>query len=359
MACRAIVASQSPTISILRGPCAQHSVWSWAHGCFDPWHPEAMDALTLETTGFYGTGMTHERLGVVVGVGNHKGGVSKSSLATYLASALGERNLQTLIVDCDPSGGATHIFGIEGKSFAGTFELVVREAPDPMSIAVADGLPRNVSIIPGRTELAELKQYVSKFADLRSLLKRGLDAARRHYDVIILDTPPNAQDNLTVSAYLNADWFLLAAFADMLSIHGLNEGLADIADARRNGNPNLEVLGIVVNAVDARTKTWHEVNQLVHMNFPGRAFSTVVSRAQAVSDATKVGKTLFQIPKFRRHTVVSQYRQIAAEIHARITNREAFLQGGADAIPKLEPLGANAARPETDAADEGAMAVNG
>ena len=303
--------------------------------------------------------MTHGKLGVVIGVGNHKGGVSKSSSATYLASALGERKLKVLIVDCDPSGGATHIFGLDGKSFAGTFELVVREAPDPVSIAVSDGLPRNVSIIPGRTELAELKQYVSKFADLRSLLRRGLDAARKHYDVIVLDTPPNAQDLLTVSAYLNADWFLLAAFADMLSIHGLNEGLADIADARRNGNPDLEVLGIVVNAVDARTKTWHEVNQLIQVNFPGRAFSTVISRAQAVSDATKVGKTLFQIPKFRRHTVVMQYRQIAAEIHARITNREAFLKGGADAIPRLEALGTLAPAPETGTAGEATdVAVN-
>jgi hypothetical protein len=134
------------------------------------------------------------------------------------------------------------------------------------------------------------------------------------------------------------------------------EGVADIADARRNDNPHLEVLGVVVNAVDARTKTWHEVNQLIHINFPGRAFSTVISRAQAVSDATKVGKTLFQIPKFRRHPVVIQYRQLAAEVHARITNREAFLQGGFDAIPRLVALGPPDAVPES--ANEAAVAAN-
>jgi hypothetical protein len=101
------------------------------------------------------------------------------------------------------------------------------------------------------------------------------------------------------------------------------------------------------------------VNQLIQVNFPGRAFSTVISRAQAVSDATKVGKTLFQIPKFRRHPVVMQYRQIAAEIHARITNREAFLKGGVEAIPKLEALGAHDAAPGTGTADEAAdVAVN-
>ena len=172
-----------------------------------------------------------------------------------------------------------------------------------------------MSIIPGRTELAELKQYVSKFVDLRSLLKRGLDAARKHYDVIVLDTPPNAQDLLTVSAYLNADWFLLAAFADMLSIHGLNEGLADIADARRNGNPNLEVLGIVVNAVDARTKTWHEVNQLIQVNFPdGVRYRDFARRRSA---ATKVGRrsSSSQVPAPHRGYAVSPDRRRDPRAH--------------------------------------------
>jgi chromosome partitioning protein len=286
---------------------------------------------------------TAQRLGVVIGCGNHKGGVSKSSSCTYLAAALGERKLRILIVDCDPSGGATRIYGIDGKSFAGTFEFVVRDNPDPVALAVAEGLPKNVSIIPARTELSEVRNYVSKFLDVGSLLKRGLDEARQHYDVIFIDTPPNAQDLLTVSTYLNANWYLLAAFPDMLSIHGLNEALSDIADARRTRNPNLEVLGVVVNAVDARTKTWHEVNEVIAQSFPGRAFTTIISRAQAVSDATKIGKTLFQIPKFRRHAVVTQYRQLAAEVHARITNRDAFLQGGAEAIPKFEVIGAPAA----------------
>jgi chromosome partitioning protein len=279
--------------------------------------------------------------GIIIGCGNHKGGVSKSTSTTYIAAALGERGLKVLVVDCDPSAGATRIFGIDGKSYSGTYELVLREDPDPVTLAITEGLPRNVSIIPARTELSEVRNYISKFAQPAGLLRPGLTKARDHYDVIFIDTPPNAQDHLTISAYLNADWYLLAAFPDMLSIHGLNEALADIADARRMSNPGLEVLGVVVNAVDARTRTWEEVNALIVQSFPGRAFSTTISRAQAVSDATKVGKTLFQMPKFRRHPVLAQYRQLAAEIHARITNRDAFLAGGAEAIPRLKPFGSS------------------
>src|SRR6185369_5715029 len=117
---------------------------------------------------------------------------------------------------------------------------------------------------------------------------------------------------------------------------------------------------VVVNGVDARTRTWHEVNEVISRSFPGRAFSTIISRSQAVSDATKIGKTLFQIPKFKRHPVVVQYRQLAAEIHSRITNRDAFLAGGADAIPKLKPVGAPDSVVEPETTEELTdVAVNG
>src|SRR5438034_11458097 len=124
--------------------------------------------------------------GIVIGCGNHKGGVSKSTSATYIAAALGERGLKVLILDCDPSAGATRIFGVDGKSFSGTYELVLREDPDLLTLAVTEGLPRNVSVIPARTELSEVRNYVSKFEDAAGLLRRGLEKARALYDDILL-----------------------------------------------------------------------------------------------------------------------------------------------------------------------------
>src|SRR5262245_8339922 len=103
------------------------------------WNHGRMGTFTHGVMGAWGHMGELER-GVVIGVGNHKGGISKSSSTTYLASALGERGLRVLIIDCDPSGGATHIFGVDGKSFAGTFELVVDDRPDPVALAVSEGL---------------------------------------------------------------------------------------------------------------------------------------------------------------------------------------------------------------------------
>ena len=111
--------------------------------------------------------MNNTPLGIVIGCANHKGGVAKSTLSCNLAAGLGERRLRVLIVDCDSGAGATRIFGIDGKSFAGTFELVVGNDPDPVELAVRDGLPRNVEIIPARAELNEIRKYLSKFEDYK------------------------------------------------------------------------------------------------------------------------------------------------------------------------------------------------
>lgn len=288
-------------------------------------------------------GEKQTRLGVVIGCGNHKGGVAKSTLSCHLAAALGERALRVLIVDCDPGAGSTRIFGIDGKSFAGTFELVLGQDADPVELAVRDNMPTGVEIIPARSELNELRQYLSKFEDYKNILGRGIDRARNYYDVIICDTAPNAEDLLLVSTYLNAQWFLLSAFVDVLSMHGLNESLSDIADARAKRNPGLELLGVIVNAVDGRTKSWRQMSEIIAAHFPGREFSTVVSRTEAIPRAFEAHRTLFQIRKHRAHHVLTQYRAIAAEVHARIENRDAFIEGGRSAIPQYEP-----AVPETE-----------
>jgi cellulose biosynthesis protein BcsQ len=121
---------------------------------------------------------------------------------------------------------------VPAKVFSGTFELLTRADSDPVSLAVEEGMPKNVSVIPSRTELSEIETYVSKFMDTKDLFRVPLAKARLAYDLILIDTPPSARFPTTVSTYVAADWFLLSAFPHALAIYGLNEALADIADVR-------------------------------------------------------------------------------------------------------------------------------
>src|SRR5262244_3658607 len=108
-----------------------------------------------------GQGRPH---GIVIGIGNQKGGVGKSTNTVHIAAALGEKGYRVLVVDLDPSAGATKHLGIPPDGFAGTLELLTtRETPQ--TLAITDGMPKNVHLIAARNELAELDKLLSKFVD--------------------------------------------------------------------------------------------------------------------------------------------------------------------------------------------------
>jgi chromosome partitioning protein len=182
--------------------------------------------------------------GVVIAVGNQKGGVGKTTNTVHLAAALGQKGYECLIIDLDPAAGATKHLGVPENSFAGSLELLTTDETVE-SLVVTDKMPHGVHLIPSRTQLSELETVISKFIDRTKVLDRPLKLARERYDYIFLDTPPSAAAITTVAAYSMAEWFLLSAFLHPLSLAGLTEAFNDIADVRKHRNTNLEVLGVI------------------------------------------------------------------------------------------------------------------
>jgi chromosome partitioning protein len=268
--------------------------------------------------------MEDKKQGALIAVGNQKGGVGKTTTCVHLAAALGEKGYRSLILDLDPAAGATKHLGVPVQSYAGTLELLTTNET-PASLALTEGLPKGVHLIPSRTQLAELDTLLSKFMDRTRVLERPLLLARPHYDFIFLDTPPSAGATTTVAAYSSAEWFLLTAFPHPLSLGGLNEALKDIADVRKRRNPGLEVLGVVLCCVDTRTNLLYELQELVKTELPGRAFETLITQATALPVCSGRGRTLFESKRHSTHKVADQYRALAGEVEERVLNRDGFL----------------------------------
>jgi chromosome partitioning protein len=267
-----------------------------------------------------------EPRGIVIGIGNQKGGVGKSTNTVHIAAALGEKGYRVLVIDLDPSAGATKHLGILPNGFAGTLELLTTEET-PQTLALSEGMPDNVHLIAARAELAELEKLLSKYVDRTSILDRALRLARPDYDFVLLDTPPNPQAPTTIGTYSAADWFLLSVFPHPLSVGGLNEAFKDIIDVRARKNPRLEVLGVVLTSVDRRTNLWRDVLDVIMKAVPGRDFATMIPQAIEVAKAAGQGKTIFQTRNGAKHDVADQYRNLADEIAWRTLNRESFLAG--------------------------------
>lgn len=267
----------------------------------------------------------------VITVGNQKGGVGKTTNTVHIATALGEMGRKCLIWDLDMNHGATLHFGIPSESFLGTYEILMGdEKPEDLILTNEDEgieLPPNIDLIPARRNLENIDEALAardKFINKPDVLIEPIGHLRGRYDYIFLDTAPNATTP-TIAAYKAADWFILSALPETFAIAGLNDALADIDKARRRGNRNLRLLGVVVSCTDKRTTLSNQLTQYVEQIFgpDGRKsakFTTTISRAVVIPKAQKVGKTVFQTNT--THKVTEEYRQLAREIEARIEEFE-------------------------------------
>ncbi len=271
--------------------------------------------------------MNEKPLGIVIAIGNQKGGVGKTSNCVHLAAALGHRGYRCLVMDLDPAAGATKHLGIPVNSFAGTLELLTTEE-SIRNLAVVERMPEGVHLVPSRPQLSEINKLLSKFLDKTRVLEHAMAEARAHYDFVFLDTSPSAAFTTTVAAYSTAEWFLLSSFMHPLSVAALSEAFKDIADVRRHRNPILEVVGVVFTNVDRRaTRLRTQLETVVSKALPGRQFENSISQAVIVPEVSGAGKTLFQLPGFRSIPAAQQYLRLSVELEARTRNRDAFLAG--------------------------------
>lgn len=258
--------------------------------------------------------------GAVIAIGNQKGGVGKTTVTVNLAAALGDSGHKVLVIDLDPSGGATYHLGVDPYAYEGTVELLAGQG-SPADLAITEGMPTNVSLISARDELG------NKDSDRVTQLRAGVALARESYDFILLDTPPNPKSPNTFAAYAVADWFLFVTTPHALSVRGLTEALRDVGTVRQAVNPDLEVLGIVFNAVDTRSLALRDTKSFLkqHPNLRPFGRKGFIPWSVFPNRAAEHGITLFQSRKYRFKSVTLRFEQIAKEIAKRCHNRDQFL----------------------------------
>jgi chromosome partitioning protein len=85
------------------------------------------------------------------------------------------------------------------------------------------------------------------------MLRNGLRDLEGSKDVILIDCPPTL-GLLTVNALVASDFALLSTQSQYFSLQGVEQAMEVVELARESLNPDLELLGIVLNIANMRTK---------------------------------------------------------------------------------------------------------
>lgn len=262
-------------------------------------------------------------MAVTIAILSQKGGTGKTTLTRSLADGLARSGLDTLAIDSDPQGNLSEYFGVPAEAYPTLGEVLAGRETAMDSIHHA--------VIPANLGLAEAELMLAGKIGRELTLRSALREPKRHYDVILIDCPPTL-GLLTVNALVAADRAILSTEAEHFSEQGAEQAMEVIRLARENLNPDLELLGIMLNIADMRTRHARTTLDLLRKEFGDLVFDTVIRRSIAYPESARAGKPIYE---YQRRKALD-YARLTVEVLQRL-DLPGPLEKARGMVRELEP----------------------
>jgi chromosome partitioning protein len=231
---------------------------------------------------------------------NQKGGVGKTTSTVNLGAALAAAGERVLLIDLDPQGHLTDALDVEPAPKGATLRTAM--CAELLDEAAVRALPaqaaERLNVIPTNLDMALLEIDLMPMLGREFKLADVLEVLEDDYDVCLIDAPPSL-NILTGNALYAArkrdgrrGGVITPVQALDSSIKALDLLIAQIRSVKRGLRIDLDFLGLIVNAYDARRGSI-ATSTLDH--FSSLAWTSVLAVIGERADITKAwraGKTV-------------------------------------------------------------------
>lgn len=250
-------------------------------------------------------------LAVTLCLANFKGGVSKTTTTVTLAQALSLRGHKVLVIDLDPQGSTTTLFGVSPTlDVEDTMTAERLFASEEQSIEYAirstywpgiDLVPANPLLFNAEFSLPSQQKTVPRFEFWR-ILDRGLDQARETYDVILIDTAPMLS-YIVINALMAADGVVIPmppATVDFASSEHFWQLMYDLLSSLLSSSgqsKSFEFINVLLARVESDSSVTGIVKQWVNEAFGDKVLPVEIPKTAATATASAEFGTIYDMPR--------------------------------------------------------------
>jgi chromosome partitioning protein len=240
-----------------------------------------------------------------VAVLSQKGGTGKTTTVRTLADAFRHGGVRTLAIDLDPQGNLSDYFDLPPEVEPTIADVLSGRAK--AAEAIHDDL------IPANLSLAEAELMLGGKMGRELTLRRALAKLPAGYEMVLIDCPPSL-GLLTVNALVAADHALVTAEAQYFALQGVEQAMEVVELARESLNPELSLLGVLLNLADMRTVHSREALVSLKERFGEQVFDTVIRASIAYAESAERAKSILE----HRPDLGADYIALAGEVLGRL-----------------------------------------
>lgn len=304
------------------------------------------------------------REAVTICVSNFKGGCSKTTVAAAISQGFTLRKKSVLVIDLDPQASLTTFHGLaphaEIEDEDTVLPLIAGQEND-LSYAIRKSYWDGLDLIPcaqgvyGAEFYLPMKAQQNPDFDFSAVIHKGLEKARKMYDVIVIDTAP-ALSYTTINALVAADIVLVPTppsaldYASSIQFWSLfSDVFANESMIKRSGRKkSFDYINILLSKVNSSNIGTSLVRDWINKSYPGMVMQAEIPMSSLVDTASSEFKTIYDYANWDGNN--KSYERIRSAFDRCVD----FLDGQIETIWKTPPSlgGAFLAAPTNEVTNE-------
>jgi len=215
--------------------------------------------------------------GTTIAIAAQKGGVGKTTSTITIAAYLAKQGKNILAIDIDAQRNSSMVLleGYETLPEERTIAVLLQDEITDLATIIHPTKTPNLHLIPSHSRLSEADVVLSQLMARESRLKMLLDKVKRHYDLVLIDCPPNV-NWIPINAFVAADYVLIPVSPNAFDLEGIRLTLNTMSNVQKYHNPRLQLLGILMNLFDHRNLISHEIYDLLKKQFGDKLFNVKI-----------------------------------------------------------------------------------